>query len=341
MRLLVTGGAGFIGSHFIRYILQSQPDVRVINVDDLTYAGNLENLAPVSDDPRYTFVRANILESDRLKDHFRQQDAVIHFAAESHVDRSILEASNFVETNVSGTQALLETARQSNVPRFLHVSTDEVYGTVPAPNRATEKSRLAPSNPYSASKAASDLMAHAYHVTYGMDIVVTRCSNNYGPYQFPEKLIPLMLLNTFLDQPLPLYGDGLNARDWINVRCHCEALECVLIKGRSGQVYNIGTGKERSNLEVVGLILEILDKSPDLIRFVQDRPGHDRRYAMDITRIREELGWASQRSFDRGLRETVRWYEENLDWVQRVQTGTYQQYYRKMYQDRDQTLSNL
>ena len=341
MRLLVTGGAGFIGSNFIRHILDSQPQARVINVDDLTYAGNLENLASVADDPRYSFVRANVLHSDRLKEHFRHLDAVIHFAAESHVDRSILQASSFVETNVSGTQALLETARQSKVPRFLQVSTDEVYGSVSEPNRATEENRLAPSNPYSASKAAADLMAHAYHLTYGMDIVVTRCSNNYGPCQFPEKLIPLMLLNALQDQPLPLYGDGLNARDWIHVRCHCEALEGVLMKGRAGQVYNIGTGRERNNLEVVGSILEILGKSRDLIRFVQDRPGHDRRYAMDVTRIGEELGWSAQRSFDRSLRETIRWYEQNPDWVERVQTGTYQKYYRRMYQDRDRTLSNL
>lgn len=341
MKLLVTGGCGFIGSNFIHYILASRPDVRVINLDSLTYAGNPENLAAVAHDSRYTFLKANLLESDRLRDAFAGLDAVVHFAAESHVDRSILEASNFVETNVSGTHALLETTRKSKVARFLHVSTDEVYGSVAAPHRATEESRLAPSNPYSATKAAADLMAHAYHLTYGMDIVVTRSSNNYGPFQFPEKLIPLMLLNAMRDQPLPVYGDGLNARDWLHVHSHCEALECVLMKGRPGKIYNIGTATERHNLEVVRSILKILNKSTDLIRFVKDRPGHDRRYAMNTTRIREELGWYPSISLDQGLRETILWYQENPDWVERVQIGAYQHYYQKMYHDRDHTLSKL
>ncbi|MDA2928002.1 dTDP-glucose 4,6-dehydratase [Acidobacteria bacterium AH-259-G07] len=342
MKLLITGGAGFIGSNFIHHILKERRDAQVVNFDCLTYAGNLENLAEVSSDPRYTFVRGDIACVQDVEKCLNQGvEAVINFAAETHVDRSILDSSAFVRTNVQGTQVLLEASRQKKVSTFIQVSTDEVYGSLGERGEFTEESPLAPNSPYAASKAAADLLARAYCKTFNMDVIVTRCSNNYGPYQFPEKLIPLMILNALEDKPLPVYGDGLYTRDWIHVKDHCRALECILTEGHPGRIYNIGSNQERQNLEVVRQILEILRKSPDLIQFVKDRPAHDRRYAIDATVLQRELGWKPQIPFEEGLADTIRWYESNSDWVSHVCTGTYQEYYHRMYETRDETLKNL
>jgi dTDP-glucose 4,6-dehydratase len=341
MKLLVTGGAGFIGSNFITHILE-RPDVKVINFDCLTYAGNLENLARVEKHQAYSFAKGDITDPAAVDACLDSGvDAILNFAAESHVDRSILNSSAFIGTNVQGTQVLLEAARRWKIGRFVQVSTDEVYGTLGATGKFTEESPLAPNSPYAASKAGADLLARSYCKTFGLPVIITRCSNNYGPYQFPEKLIPLMILNALEDQTLPVYGDGLYTRDWIHVQDHCRALETVLFKGAAGRIYNIGGDQERRNLDVVHLILEQLGKSTDLIRFVNDRPGHDRRYAIDATRIREELGWAPVTSFEEGLGATIRWYMENPEWVRRVRSGDYQAYYQKMYDRRDETLLNL
>jgi len=334
-KILVTGGAGFIGSNFVRMLLQ-ETAYEVVNLDALTYAGNLENLTEVERDPRYTFVRADITDRREVDAAFKahRPDFVVHFAAESHVDRSILGADAFVTTNVLGTQVLIDAARKYEVDRFVHVSTDEVYGSLGPTGRFTEETPLAPNSPYSASKAASDLLVRAAFHTHGFPCVTTRCSNNYGPYQFPEKLIPLMIANALEDKKLPVYGDGRNVRDWIHVADHCAGVLAVLEKGRLGEVYNLGGEAEMENIAVVRAILRELGKGEDLIQFVKDRPGHDRRYAMDITKATRELGWRPRLTFAEGLAQTVRWYVEHRAWWERVRSGAYQEYYEKQYGDR-------
>ncbi|MUT67642.1 dTDP-glucose 4,6-dehydratase [Paenibacillus sp. NEAU-GSW1] len=329
MKLLVTGGAGFIGSNFIHYMIGKYPDYSFINVDLLTYAGNLGNLRSVEQYPGYSFVKADIGNRAALEPFFADGiDAVIHFAAESHVDRSISQPDLFVRTNVAGTQTLLELARQYGVAKFVQVSTDEVYGTLGADGLFTEETPLAPNSPYSASKAGADLMARAYYETFGLPVVITRCSNNYGPYQFPEKLIPLMIRNALAGSPLPVYGDGLNVRDWLYVEDHCSAIDLVLHKGENGEVYNIGGNNERSNLQVVGTILETLGKPATLIQHVKDRQGHDRRYAIDASKIRSKLGWQPNHNYETGIKQTIQWYVDNYDWLEQVASGAYRHYNR-------------
>jgi dTDP-glucose 4,6-dehydratase len=332
--VLITGGAGFIGSNFIRYFLAHHPDASVVNFDKLTYAGNLENLADVEGDPRYHFVRGDICERAGVEAAMKEYaiDTVVHFAAESHVDRSILGSSVFIQTNVLGTHVLLDVSRQLGVGRFIHISTDEVYGSLGPRGKFTETTPLHPNSPYSASKASSDLLALAYEHTYGLPVVITRCSNNYGPYQFPEKLIPLMITNAINDKPLPVYGDGLNVRDWLHVSDHCAAIDVVLQKGKVGEVYNIGGNNEWKNIDIVELILKHLGKPESLITFVKDRPGHDRRYAMDATKITNELTWTPAYTFEKGIEETVHWYVNNQSWWKRVMTGEYLEYYSKQYE---------
>ncbi len=334
--ILVTGGAGFIGSNFIRHMLQAHSEYSIVNYDALTYAGNLENLEAVENNPHYHFVKGNICDQDAVAKVFQQFsiDAVVHFAAESHVDRSILGPAIFVQTNVVGTQVLLDSAKKFSVEKFLHVSTDEVYGSLGTAGKFTEATSLHPNSPYSASKASSDLLVLAYHHTFGFPGVVTRCSNNYGPYQFPEKLIPLMIANALNNKPLPVYGDGMNVRDWLYVGDHCTALDVVLHKGRSGEVYNIGGNNEKKNIEIVKLVLESLNKPQSLIQFVKDRPGHDRRYAIDATKIAQELEWKPAHTFEDGIVETIHWYLENKLWWQRIMSGEYQQYYTQQYIER-------
>ena len=334
--LLVTGGAGFIGSNFVRYFLESHPDVRLVNFDKLTYAGNLDNLRDVQDHDRYSFVRGDICDRDEVTGTMKKYDidAVVHFAAESHVDRSIHGAAVFVTTNVLGTQVLLDAAREQKVGKFLHVSTDEVYGSLGATGKFTESSPLHPNSPYAASKAGSDLLVLAAAHTFGFPAVITRCSNNYGPYQFPEKLIPLMIANATDDKPLPVYGEGANVRDWLFVRDHCTALDAVLERGRSGEVYNIGGDSECRNIDIVRLLLGILRKPESLITFVKDRPGHDLRYAIDASKIMSELGWAPAVTFEQGLQRTVEWYIKHEPWWRGIISGAYKQYYREMYEER-------
>jgi dTDP-glucose 4,6-dehydratase len=318
MRLLVTGGCGFIGSNFIRHVLQHYGSTFVNNVDVLTYAGNIANLAGVAETygERYEFFKADIANSDQMDALMAKHRffAVINFAAESHVDRSINSPQNFIHTNVVGTSVLLDCARRHGVQRFLQISTDEVYGSLGPEGRFTEQSPIEPSSPYSASKAAADLLALACHKTFGQEVVITRCSNNYGPYQFPEKLIPLMILNAMRNKPLPVYGDGLNVRDWIHVEDHCAAIMAVLLDGKAGQVYNVGSDGEMKNIDVVKMILDHLKKPHDLIQFVKDRLGHDRRYAIDSTKIRTELNWKPLHRPDNGIRDTVNWYVANRAW---------------------------
>ncbi len=334
--ILVTGGAGFIGSNFVRYMLERHHDVQVVNFDALTYAGNLENLADVAGNPLYRFVKGDISDRASVEKTVRDHacDTVVHFAAESHVDRSILGAAVFVRTNVLGTQVLLDVARECRVERFLHVSTDEVYGSLGPTGKFTEETPLHPNSPYSASKAGSDLLVLAAHHTFGLPVVLTRCSNNYGPYQFPEKLIPLMIMNALRGRNLPVYGDGLNVRDWLHVLDHCAAIDVVLERGRTGEVYNIGGNNEWPNIKIVRWILRLLDKPEDLIEFVKDRPGHDRRYAIDASKIQNELGWVPSHTFERGIADTVRWYVDHQVWVERVMSGAYQEYYRRQYGER-------
>jgi dTDP-glucose 4,6-dehydratase len=333
MNVLVTGGCGFIGSNLVRLLLEERPDWRVVNLDKLTYAGNPENLADVERSPRYRFVRGDICNGELIGDVFKTEriEAVLHLAAESHVDRSILSPSVFIETNVRGTQVLLEAAREFGVKRFVHVSTDEVYGSLGATGFFTEETPLAPSSPYSASKASSDLLALAYAHTFRMPVVVTRCSNNYGPYQFPEKLIPLMIANAIRDLPLPVYGDGMNVRDWIHVEDHCRALVAALERGEAGQVYNFGASSERPNIRIVEKVLDLLGKPRSLIQYVKDRPGHDRRYAIDATKARTRLGWAPRHSFEASLEKTVAWYVAHRTWWERVMSGEYLKYYERQY----------
>ncbi|MBI2587939.1 dTDP-glucose 4,6-dehydratase [Candidatus Azambacteria bacterium] len=336
MQLLVTGGAGFIGSNFILYWLREHPADEIINFDKLTYAGNLENLASVANHPRYAFIRGDICDREAVREAMKGVDVVVHFAAESHVDRSILDPSEFIKTNVLGTQVLLDEAVRAGLKRFHHISTDEVFGALALQEnrKFTEESLYRPNSPYAASKAGADLLVRAYEKTYGLAITITNCSNNYGPYQFPEKFIPLMIINALEEKPLPVYGDGLNVRDWIHVEDHCRAIDLVLEKGRVGETYCIGGDSEKANLEVVKEILKILEKPESLIRFVKDRPAHDRRYAIDATKIKTELGFTPKRSFAEGLRETIRWYQANENWWRRVMRKEYLEYYEKQYAER-------
>ena len=346
--ILVTGGAGFIGSNFVQYILTHHSDIHVVNLDALTYAGNLENLALAAHDSRYTFVKGDICNHTLVDKLFAQYgfDALVNFAAESHVDRSITEPELFLTTNIIGTQTLLDAAKRywnlepdnkysrtyKDGVKFLQVSTDEVYGALGATGMFTEKTPLAPNSPYSASKASADMIVRAYHETYGMPVNITRCSNNYGPYQFPEKLIPLMIYNCQNNIPLPVYGDGMQIRDWLYVEDHCSAIDTVLHKGKTGEVYNVGGNNEKANIELVKLILSHLGKDESLITYVKDRPGHDRRYAIDNTKITSELGWEPKYSFKQGMTLTIQWYLDNDEWMKHVTSGTYQNYYQSMYQ---------
>jgi dTDP-glucose 4,6-dehydratase len=323
--ILVTGGAGFIGSNFVHHILESHDDINVVNLDALTYAGNLDNLKSIENDPRYKFVKGDIRDGHLLSSLFRDHhfDAVVHFAAESHVDRSITTPDHFVETNVVGTHTLLRAAntaweKRKTEARFLHISTDEVYGSLGPEGSFTEETPLSPNSPYSASKAGSDLLVRSYCETFGFPGIITRCSNNYGPYQFPEKLIPLMIVNALADRPLPVYGDGKNIRDWLYVRDHCSALDIVLHKGKCRQVYNIGGSSEKRNIDLVKLILAELGKSEKLITFVNDRLGHDRRYAIDASKIKRELGWSPSVTFEEGIKKTIRWYLDNMWWWEKL-----------------------
>jgi dTDP-glucose 4,6-dehydratase len=331
MKLLVTGGVGFIGSNFIRYIRQEHPDWEITNLDKLTYAGNPENLKDIQDQPNYHFTKGDIADR-KLVDELLGQgiDVIVNFAAESHVDRSILDASPFIETNVKGTQVLLEGAKKHEVQRFIQVSTDEVYGSIDS-GCFTEESPLSPNSPYSASKAAADLLCRAYFKTHHLPAIVTRCTNNFGPYQFPEKLIPLAITNALEDKLVPVYGDGLNIRDWIFVDDHCRALDTVIQKGKPGEIYNIGSGNEKTNLELIRKLLELLDKPQSLIQFVTDRPAHDRRYALDCARISTELGWKPAYSFEKALSATVDWYLKNESWWRSIKSGEYSRYYKEMY----------
>jgi dTDP-glucose 4,6-dehydratase len=331
--LLVTGGCGFIGSNFVRQQLQTYPDVSIVNVDKLTYAGNLENLADIESDPRYRFERGDICDRkfiDRVLAS-AQIDAVVNFAAESHVDRSILDSGPFIQTNIVGTQVLLDASRKAEIGRYLQVSTDEVYGTLGDEGYFTEDTPLAPNSPYSASKTAADLLVRAYFHTYGFPAVTTRCSNNYGPYQFPEKLIPLFISNALKDEALPVYGKGNNVRDWIHVLDHCRGIDAALRNGEPGEVYNFGGNSELQNLELTLKLLDALGKPRTLIRHVEDRAGHDFRYAIDTTRVEHELGWKPEMDFETGLRATIDWYLANTDWVNRIQSGQYRDYYETQY----------
>ena len=336
MRIIVTGGAGFIGSAFVRLIVNQEPNVEIIVLDKLTYAGNLENLAPVATNPRYRFVKGDICDRELVRDLLAETkpDALVHFAAESHVDRSIYAPQPVFDTNLGGTFSLLESMRGQRLERYVHVSTDEVYGSLEAPHEADENYPLQASSPYSAAKAGSDLMALAYHKTYQLPVMVTRASNNYGPYHFPEKLIPLMISNALEDKPLPIYGDGMQVRDWLYVEDHCRAIWSVLQKGREGEIYNIGGNRSLTNKEVVERILAITGKPASLMQSVPDRPGHDRRYALSSDKLHKETGWSPQMDFERGLVLTVDWYGANTGWVQRVKSGEYQSYYAQNYENR-------
>lgn len=332
-KYFITGGAGFIGSAFVRIVLDQEADAEIINFDALTYAGNLENLSDVNSE-RHTFVRGNICSVDDVMAALPADcDAIFNFAAESHVDRSILSAEEFLHTNVVGTQVLLDAARAKRVRRFVQISTDEVMGSLPEDSDEyfTEESPLKPNSPYAASKSAAEFMVRAARETFGVDTVITRCGNNYGPRQFPEKLIPLVIANAMNDEPLPIYGDGKNVRDWIYVDDHCRAIWLAYLKGTSGEVYNIGARNERQNIEVVTSLLDALGKPQTLIRFVEDRLGHDRRYAIDPTKAETELGWKPQLTWNEGLTRTIKWYRENSAWVDHVRSGDYREYYQRTY----------
>jgi dTDP-glucose 4,6-dehydratase len=338
VKILVTGGAGFIGSNFIRHVLASEKRYAVVNYDKLTYAGNLANLESVAAHPDYTFVRGDICDAPALEAAMRGCDAVVHFAAESHVDRSIYEPSPVIQTNITGTFLLLETCRKLSIPRLVHVSTDEVYGDIPANAFVDEDSPLRPSSPYSASKAAADLLVLSYVRTYGLPAIITRSSNNYGPYQFPEKLLPLMITNAFQDKPLPIYGDGKQQRDWLHVEDNCRGILTVLESGKLGEVYNIGGLDVRENLSLVRELLRLTGKPDTLISYVQDRPGHDRRYALSCRKIEAELGWKPAISLDNGMCQTIEWYRNNQTWVDDVRAGEYRSYYEKYYDNRRHSL---
>lgn len=339
MKIIVTGGAGFIGGNFVHYMLKEHPEYQIICLDKLTYAGNMETLEPVMDNPNFTFVKDDIADRDAVYALFEKEkpDVVVNFAAESHVDRSITDPGIFLQTNIIGTGVLLDACRIYGIKRYHQVSTDEVYGDLPLDRPDlffTEETPLHTSSPYSASKASADLLVMAYHRTYGLPTTISRCSNNYGPYHFPEKLIPLMIANALNDKPLPVYGKGENVRDWLYVEDHCRAIDMIIHKGRVGEVYNIGGHNERTNLQVVKTVLKELGKSEDLITYVTDRPGHDRRYAIDPAKIHAELGWEPLTLFDEGIKKTVKWYLENREWWEHIISGDYQQYYEKMYKNR-------
>lgn len=332
MRLLVTGGCGFIGSNFVRLVLRARKAARIVNLDALTYAGNPENLSDVESDSRYEFVHASIVDEDRVDAVVRRGfDAIVNFAAESHVDRSLYGPQEFVRSNLQGTVTLLEAAKRHGIRRFLQVSTDEVYGSLPAEGKFSESTPLHPNNPYSATKAAADLMVQSYVHTFGINALITRSSNNYGPFQYPEKFIPLFISNAIEGRPCPLYGDGMHVRDWLHVEDNGRGILAALEKGRSGEVYNLGGGNERPNLVTARAILKRLRKPESLLQFVKDRPGHDRRYAIDCRKARRELGWAPKVDFEKGLRETVAWYLGHGDWVGRIKSGEYRKYYKKQY----------
>ncbi len=346
MKILVTGGAGFIGSNFVRYLLAQDNGFEVFNLDTLTYAGNLENLADIDTSPqfesRYAFLRADVVSAGRLPALRENRfDAIVNFAAETHVDRSIECAEPFLHTNVLGTHALLEVCRRYRIERFLQISTDEVYGSAPEGVCFAEDAPLRPSSPYAASKAAADLLVLSYVRTYKLPAMITRCSNNYGPYQFPEKLIPLMIANALENKPLPVYGDGLQVRDWIHVEDHCRAICELLLKGRPGEIYNVGGVAQRTNLDVIRGILRLLGKPEALITFVEDRPGHDRRYALDSAKLRSELGWLPLYTFEQGLEITALWYRRNKEWLAGCQTGSYLDYYQRHYAERAEMLRSL
>lgn len=334
-KILVTGGAGFIGSNFIKYMLDKYPEYKIINLDLLTYAGNLENLAEVENHPHYIFVKGDICNGSLVNQLVSEGvNYIINFAAESHVDRSIEDPGVFIRTNVMGTQILLDAALKHKVDKFVQISTDEVYGSLGETGYFTEETPLAPNSPYSASKAGADMLVRAYHETFKLPVNITRCSNNYGPYQFPEKLIPLIIANAQEDKEIPVYGDGLNVRDWLHVIDHCCAIDAVLHRGKPGEVYNIGGNNEKKNIEIVRTILESLNKPESLIKFVTDRPGHDRRYAIDATKIKKELEWEPSYSFEKGIKETIQWYLENKEWLDKVRKGEYREYYLRVYGNR-------
>lgn len=338
MKILVTGGAGFIGANFVQYMVEQYPGDEIYNLDALTYAGNPESLEPVADRPNYHFIKLDITDRAGVFELFGRHafDVVINFAAESHVDRSIRNPGVFIQTNVAGTQVLLDACRETGVGRFHQVSTDEVYGDLPLDRPDlffTESTPIHASSPYSASKAAADLLVQAYGRTYGLPVSLSRCSNNYGPYQFPEKLIPLVISRALQDETIPVYGTGENVRDWLHVLDHCRAIDCIVRRAGAGSVYNIGGHNERTNLQVVEAILAHLGKSTDLIRYVTDRPGHDRRYAIDPAKIEAELGWRHTYDFETGIAATVDWYLANLDWMQRIVSGDYRRYYEQMYRE--------
>ncbi|MCI5527845.1 MAG: dTDP-glucose 4,6-dehydratase [Oscillospiraceae bacterium] len=339
MKWLVTGGAGFIGSNFVFYMLDKYPQDQIVCLDKLTYAGNLETLESVMENPRFTFVKGDIADRGAVYALFEKEhpDVVVNFAAESHVDRSVVDPGIFLQTNILGTGVLMDACRKYGIQRYHQVSTDEVYGDLPLDRTDlffTEQTPIHTSSPYSASKASADLLVQAYHRTFGLPVSISRCSNNYGPYHFPEKLIPLMIANALNDKPLPVYGTGENVRDWLYVTDHCAAIDLIVRKGRVGEVYNIGGHNERTNLQVVKTILKALDKPESLIHFVTDRPGHDMRYAIDPTKIHEELGWLPTTPFDEGIQKTIRWYLENKSWWEHIISGDYQNYYERMYGNR-------
>ena len=326
-RILVTGGAGFIGSNFIRYMVNKYSEYEIINLDDLTYCGNLENLKDIENKDNYSFVKGNICDKAVVDELVEKSDYVINFAAESHVDRSISDPEIFIKSNVLGTQVLLNAAKQYGVEKYIQISTDEVYGSLGKTGYFKETTPLQPNSPYSASKASGDLITRSYGETFGLPINITRCSNNYGPFQFPEKLIPLMISNALEDKKLPVYGDGKNVRDWLHVYDHCQAIDLVLHDGKLGEVYNIGGNNEKQNIEIVKLILSQLDKDESLIEFVTDRLGHDRRYAIDSNKIQNDLGWSPKYSFDVGIEQTIQWYLDNQNWTNQIKSGEYKEYY--------------
>lgn len=345
--ILVSGGAGFIGSNFVKFMLKKYPDYRIINIDALTYAGNLENFKEIENNPKYKFIKCDIRDIKKIDKVFNSYDidVVVNFAAESHVDRSIEEPEVFLTTNIIGTQVLLDVAKKfwkinpddkyckgyKPGVKFIQISTDEVYGALGKTGKFVESMPLMPNSPYSASKASADMIVRAYHKTYGMPINITRCSNNYGPYQFPEKLIPLMINNCLKGIELPVYGDGMQIRDWLHVSDHCSAIDTVLHKGLDGEVYNIGGNNEKANIEIVKIIIQTLGKSENLIKYVKDRPGHDRRYAIDNTKITTELGWKPVYTFEQGIKETIQWYLDNTEWIENIVSGDYVKYYERMY----------
>lgn len=332
--MLITGGSGFIGSNFVRYILDKYDDYEIVNLDALTYCGNLENLSEIEETPHYTFIKGDITDKKLIREIVADVDYIVNFAAESHVDRSIEDPEIFIKSNVLGTQVLLDAAKEFGVDKYLQISTDEVYGSLGKTGYFREDTPLTPNSPYSASKAAADLVVRAYNKTFELPVNITRCSNNYGPYQFPEKLIPLMISNAQEDKPLPVYGDGLNVRDWLHVYDHCNAVDLVLHKGKPGEVYNIGGNNEKTNIEIVKLILHHLNKPESLIEYVKDRPGHDRRYAIDSTKIQKELAWKPKYTFETGMAETIKWYIDHPKWLENVRSGEYMDYYDRMYEDR-------